>query len=113
MQIGKQSLPRAQHFAFFCLGLFHLNNQLGTVEDLFGICNYLSPRVSILLIVESNTLTAASLNQQLVSTFAQFSRARRSEADTIFQILDFFGDPNQHDYPPTGTELRSRLPKII
>jgi hypothetical protein len=96
MEVGEQHLVGPQHRAFVELGLFHLYQEIGPVEDLGRVPG--DPRAGALIVRvgESDPGTGLALDEHLMARGHQLPYPGGHHAHAVLVHLDFFGNPDSH-----------------
>jgi hypothetical protein len=109
MQIGEQHLPALQLLALLGERFLHLDDHLGTLEQLSGARHDFGTCGKIVVIAESGTETGARLDEDTMSLARELLHSRGNESDAMLVIFDFFGDPDQHAHRSLSSCARYRL----
>ena len=100
MQVSEQHLVFPEHCAFGQLRFFHLDDQIGNVEDFLRGAENLCAGFFVVGVEHANAVAGIGFYEYFVAIMDEFTNARRRHADAEFECLDFFWYPDSHCFTP-------------
>ena len=96
MEVGVEDLAGTEHLALERLRFLHLNDHVGLGENLLGVADDFRTGGAIGVVRSGDAGTRLRLDQHLVTVMHGLGHALRRQADTVFVVLHFLGNADQH-----------------